>query len=63
MTWFGDNVITNNIAVEEIKLIAIVLIIILVIGVAYAIVRAYHNHMKAVVKNVTAREIKLNNLA
>ena len=63
MTWFGDNIITNNIAVDEIKLIAIVLIVIVVILVAYGIFRAYHNHMKAVVKNVATREIKLNNIA
>lgn len=62
MAWFSDNYITNNVAVDEVKLIAVVLIIIVVFAVAYAIFRAYHNHMKAVVKNVAAREVKLNNL-
>lgn len=63
MSWFSDNYITNNVAVDEIKLIAIVLVTVTVLAVVYAGFKAYHHHMKSVVKNVTAKEIKLNNLA
>lgn len=62
MGWLNDSYITNNFATEEVKLIVVILIVLVVLMVAYAIFKAYHNHMKSVVKNVAAKEMKLNNL-
>lgn len=62
MGWFNDTYVSNNFASEEIKLIAIILVVLLVLVIAYAIFRAYHNHVKALVRNTAAREVKLNNI-
>lgn len=59
MGWFNDTYVTNTFAPEEIKLIAVVLIAMAVLLVALLIFRAYHNHVKALVKNTATREVKL----
>lgn len=55
--WFSDTYVSNTFAVEEIKLIAVVLVVLAVIAVAYIIFRAYHNHLRTVVKNETAKAV------
>lgn len=61
--WFStENHVTNNIAVDEIRLIAIVLIIIVALVVIYFIFKAYKSHVKTHVKNVATREVALNNV-
>lgn len=63
MGWFsGDNHISNYIAVDEVKLIAVVLIVIVALLVCFFLFKAYHSHIKSHVKNVTVREVALNNV-
>lgn len=63
MGWFStENYVTNHLATEETKIIAVVLIILTVILVAHLMFRAYNSHMKTHVKNVATREVVLNNV-
>lgn len=56
--WFSTE---NHVAVEEIRIIAIVLVIITTLVVIFFIFKAYNSHMKTHVKNITTREVALNN--
>lgn len=63
MGWFiTENFITNNsVAVEETRIIAIVLVVLTVLLVAFGMLKAYNNHLKAHVKHAT-KEVVLNNV-
>lgn len=64
MGWFStENFITNNnMAVEETRIIAIVLVVLTVILVTFGMFKAYNSHMKAHVKHAATREAVLNNV-
>lgn len=57
MGWFSDTYVSNNFASEEIKIIATILGVLLVLVIAQLMFRAYHNHMKTVVKNETNKAV------
>lgn len=52
----------NHIAIAEIRVIAIVLIIIAALAVLFFMFEAYNSHVKTHVKNVATREVALNNV-
>lgn len=57
MGWLSDTYVSNNFASEEIKIIATILGVLLVLVIAQLMFRAYHNHMKTVVKNETNKAV------
>lgn len=57
MGWFNDTYVSNNFASEEIKIIATILGVLLVLVIAQLMFRAYHNHMKTVVKHETNKAV------
>lgn len=64
MGWFStENFITNNVATEELRLIAIGLIALTGLIIVFFMFRAYNSHIKTHVKNVATREITLNNVS
>lgn len=62
MGWFSDTIITNQVAQEETKIIAITLVILVCVLVAAALFKAYHAFIKSHISKTTTREIALNNV-